>query len=146
MASAINAVYDAIRTHANATIEASVGGTPVVQDNFGKGKPTDNNTLWARVAIRTGSALVADFGSPTQQRHRSTGVLFISLFTPSEQGTKAAEDMVEDLLDAFRSTTLGAPTNPVTFRSPTPRTIGLTEGGFFQHNVECPFWFDELST
>lgn len=106
-------------------------------DNQDYTKP--NNAMWCRLSILTGDSFQASFGGAGGKRFRTPGTMIAQIFCPIGLGDKAALQMADYIVTAFRAVT---DTN-VVFKTPSVQRIGRTESEW-QINVSCPFYVDDI--
>jgi hypothetical protein len=80
-------------------------------------------------------------GSGGLNRYSRSGVCFIQVFTPLNQGTREADTLAQSARDIFEGTTLAS--NAIRFNDVIIREIGPDDGGWYQVLVECEFEYDE---
>ena len=106
---------------------------PTQFDNAPFSKP--DKTRWARVVILPGESRQVELGATT--RHRTPGVVIVSIFIPLEQGDKEAYVIADLIGNAFRSVSDGG----VVYRTPRINQIRRLSKEW-QLNVELPFTAD----
>jgi len=128
-------------------VPATVGGLVTKYDNFIKPIDKDNdevdqpdNQVWATFSIVEAIREQRTLGNSPD--YRTTGTCFIQLFAPASTGEVTVRTLADFVVDAFsRVTDTG-----VTFRTPTIRPVGRREAGdWWQLNVSCPFYYDEIN-
>lgn len=116
--------------------------SPITLDNEAYDPPAGSE--WVRVSVRhQGSSLEAKggMGSGGLNRYSRSGVCFIQVFTPLNQGTREADTLAQSARDIFEGTTLAS--NAIRFNDVIIREIGPDDGGWYQVLVECEFEYDE---
>lgn len=106
-------------------------------DNFPSDPPT--GTTWVRWNVRPGIALQTAFAGANSGRHRHPGLAIAQIFVPLESGTQASVQLADVIKAAFRAVTVAG----VVFQTPYITMVGKSEG-WWQTNVNCPFYFDEV--
>jgi hypothetical protein len=133
----IAAVANTIRSRFSTLVE-DTQSIPVQYDNAPDVIPGD--ALWARCSIVQGDSFRVSIGTVTADRYRSVGVMVASIFSPMDQGDSASLGLAQVVRDAFISVTDGG----VTFKTPSIASIGKSGTKWWQVNVTCPFYFDDL--
>jgi hypothetical protein len=100
--------------------------------------PPSPQVPWVRFTITDGEGRQTTIGSPTNN-HAHTGVLFISIFAPTNAGDAIANQRADEAAAIFRN---WCGTN-IRCRAVTIKSIGVFEG-WYQINVQVPFRRDEL--
>lgn len=114
-------------------------GYPMQYTDVG-GAPPDIQTPWARVILRHVSGGQASLaGADGTSRWYNQGTLFVQVFAPVGDGSTAAYDAAQIILDALRGARAGA----VWFRNPRINEVG-TSGAFEQVNVISEFTYDAI--
>lgn len=95
---------------------------------------------WARVRIRraTGSAFQASMAGAGSRRFRHPGTIVVQLFVPEKEGLAEAETLGDTIADGFR----GVAESGIVYQAPDVRDVGSTGDGWYQVNVEIPFYRD----
>lgn len=123
------------------------GSTTVVKYD---GAPLQSypTTAWVSIEVWDGLANKASLGSGAQLR-RSTGTVFINIYTPLNKGSKAARDYADTVCTIFRDKQISG----ITFEEPDVRRVGeqyFTINGvqsttmWFQLVVSIPFFCDTI--
>lgn len=96
----------------------------------------EEGTLWVRVAIVYGETERRELGP--EGMNLIIGVVILSVFVPTESGTDALSDMMDNVIAALDSTTTPV---GVLFREAGPDSLGnqVTDSGWYQENMNCPF-------
>lgn len=109
--------------------------------------PEDNSSSWVRVIInfqdiggaRGGQITLGSIGN-NNVTFRRWGRFFFQVYTPTDSGTKANDDLCDSIADLFEGKTL----DNVTFWDTDVQTIGIFNDIWYQQNVTSRFWFDEI--
>ena len=125
--------HNTIRTHFGTQIE-DAQSVYVLYDNVEDGHPAD--TKWVRMSILDGEAFQSEIGASPKFRH--PGIMEVQVFVPVHEGDKTALTLADQIVTAFRRTTISG---SVVFRTPSVLTVGSTGGKWWQVNVTCPFYF-----
>jgi hypothetical protein len=128
----------AIRTKIGTDVVTGLS-IPLQYDND-KDFAQPESTKWGRVRITFDDAARADTGSPGANRHRVQGMVMFQLFQPMSIGTKAGWTDSDGVKNAF----ISANTGGATFRTPTIVNVGRS-GKWWQWNVNCPFYADDIA-
>ncbi len=108
-------------------------------DNEESDPPED--TMWIRVAILYGSGKLQTIGSPGANYHRYANMMVSQIFAPMGKGMKDIEQLIDLIVEKFRSITLG---DDILFKTPYPKQIGRQEDqSSWQTNVVCPFTINQ---
>lgn len=110
---------------------------PVEWPNHALRKP--EGVLWCRFSIIAGQSFQAEI-SGSLKRFRNLFIMMVQIFAPADTGTAETDRLVARISDAFR----GKKFSNVVFKDVTPTQVGKTEG-WWQTNVACPFFFDDLA-
>lgn len=133
----IETIANSIRSRFGTTVE-DVESVTVHYDNEPFESPGDS--AWIRCHIVFGEAVRRSLGS-SSSRYRSVGVMMANIYTPIGKGDKAGLAIAETVRDAFRSVTADG----ISYRVPSVIPVGRSDNGkWWQINVNCPFYFDEL--
>lgn len=90
--------------------------TGVKYDNVPFTVPT---TAWVSIEVWNGQSQKASLGSGAQLR-RSTGTVFVNIYTPLNKGSKAARDYADLVIPIFRDKQVSG----ITFEEPDVRRVG----------------------
>jgi len=74
---------------------------------------------WVGLEVWDGKSQKASLGSGAQLR-RSTGTVFVNIYTPLRKGSKAARDLADYVLPIFRDVQVSG----ITFEEPDVRRVG----------------------
>ena len=128
------AAADAIRSRFN-TLIATPAGVPTIYDNDPTAPPA-TRSLYVRFSVLFGGSGLSALGS---NGYRTVGAAYAMILAPLRTGDRDTLDLV-DLIDVnFRAVSFAG----VTFRVPTVRVVGESEG-MWQTSVVCPFVYDEV--
>ncbi|MCP4660986.1 MAG: hypothetical protein GY856_36760 [bacterium] len=108
----------------------------VLYDNEPQDPPDDEQ--WIRFSILDGRTNQAEMGG-NQTTYRTSGVAIAQIFAPMQAGDGAARELADVIVAAFRAVTVSG----VVFRAPSVGPVGA-EGKWWQLNVSCDFYYDEL--
>jgi len=101
---------------------------------------------WVGIEVWDGASTKASLGSGAQLR-RSTGTVFVNIYTPLNKGSKAARDLADFACAVFRDVQVSG----ITFEEPDVRRVGeqyFTVGGvqsttqWYQLVVSVPYFCD----
>ena len=95
--------------------------------------------MWVQFSVLPGEDIQVDVG--TQNRYRTTGIALANIFCPWETGEQDALVLADQIKTAFRGVTDAG----VTYRTPSVQVIGRTAGKWWQINVSCPWYADDLA-
>lgn len=96
-----------------------------------------DNALWCSVSVLFGETFKRGLGNPSL--YRTPGVMVASLHTPIETGDQALLSLADKIVRVFEAVT----DQSVTFKTPSVQRVGRT-GKWWQINVTCPFYSDQL--
>lgn len=97
---------------------------------------------WLRVGVRHSDGTQVSLGSVNGKRRQEvSGLVFVQVFTPAGDGLKQSDEIVEVVLDAYR--TGGATPSGVQFRSARFAEIGK-DGAWHQTNCLVDFLYDQI--
>jgi hypothetical protein len=116
----------------------------VCHDNAPFTQPDDE--MWVRWNVTMGESSRVDFGASTN-RNRHTGVAIAQIFAVLGKGTRDATILADRIVSKFRSVTdsLSVSGNSVVFKTPSVTTVGRSDSQWWQLNVSCPFYADEIA-
>lgn len=97
-----------------------------------------DNKLWMRWTFIPGEQQQASIGSA--KTYRTPGVMIVQIFVPRDTGTALVRQWTNTIENAFLSVSAGG----IQWKTPHVEVIG-NRGGWWQTNVVCPFYFDQLS-
>lgn len=101
-----------------------------------------SNKPWLRVGVRHSDGAQVSLGSVNgKRRQEMSGLVFVQVFTPAGDGLKQSDEIVEVVLDAYR--TGGATPSGVQFRSARFAEIGK-DGAWHQTNCLVDFLYDQI--
>ena len=122
-------IHNAIRSRFKTLIEDGQS-LATVYDNDGQSPPTDNS-MWCRFYIRDSAGQRLTVGV---KNYRRSGLAVAQLFGPAGQGDGELIEMVDAIVAAFTSVSIGGVRYLTAYQQP----VGLEEGRR-QINVLCPF-------
>lgn len=97
---------------------------------------------WIRAGVRHSDGTQSSLGSVNGKRRQTIdGVVFAQVFTPYGDGQTVSDEIVEVVLDAYR--TGGATASGVQFRSARFAEVGKS-GAWWQVNVTSDFTYDQI--
>lgn len=131
LAVAREAIYEKWATDWGAT-------SPYVFDNEKFDSPS--SAAWVRVAVRHQTSTLECIGGTGNNTYMRSGVVFVQVFTPVDQGTAEADSLSQAARAIFEGITLSS--NAIRFNNVTIREIGA-DGSRYQINLECRFDYDE---
>lgn len=100
-------------------------------------------TAWVRLTIRAANAQQASLGQPSLDRH--TGLVFLQIFTPLDQGQDRSQWLADRAAAVFRKTSLVVAAGEVVFGVPYQVVAETGGDNWHQINVVCPYTFDVLT-
>lgn len=121
-------------------IAAQVTGITVIYENDGQSQPATSTaaTLWAEAFIRDGESEFAALGGSEES---TVGVLIFNVFGSLGQGETATRARAASIKNSFKNVDLGS---GLVFGMPSVQVVGES-GGWFQVNVNCPFYQREAA-
>jgi len=122
-------IHNAIRSRFKTLIEDGQS-LATVYDNDGQSPPTDNS-MWCRFYIRDSAGQRLTVGV---KNYRRSGLAVAQLFGPAGQGDGELIEMVDAIVAAFTSVSIGGVRYLTAYQQP----VGLEEWRH-QINVLCPF-------
>jgi len=131
------ALANAIRSRFKALVQ-DTQTVAVLYDNEPEDPPDD--AQWIRLTILDGPTRQAEMGG-AQTTYRTTGLAVAQVFAPMDAGDGAARQLADVIVAAFRAVTVSG----ITFRAPSVGPVGA-DGKWWQLNVNCDFYYDELIT
>lgn len=150
-ATTITQARDEMLARLKAALDASsYAGITVVYDDARQDQPTGDSAgpevppgrPWVRAGVRHSGGSQATLGSINgKRRQEMTGLVFMQVFTPFGDGQRASDELVEVLLNAYR--TGGATPSGVQFRNVRPEEIGK-DGAWWQVNCLADFEYDQI--
>ena len=116
----------------------------VAYDNAPFDQPDDE--MWIRWSVLSGNTIKADIGGSTG-RYRHNGVAVAQIFSVLEKGTRDGLILADRIVAKFLATTdkTSVANNSVVFRTPSITHVGRTGSQWWQINVSCPYFADEIS-
>lgn len=96
-------------------------------------------TEWVKLTTRSNESFQASMGADVNV-YRYEGTLIVQLFGELNKGSGRLAELTDRVCDLFRSKRIGN----ITFRVPQVIDVG-TQDGWYQINVICDFYRDELS-
>lgn len=97
---------------------------------------------WCRLAVLLGAQAQVEIGMP---RFRTVGVAIAQLFDPVGQGDGAQLDVVDAIVDAFRSVSIAGPPH-IAFQPPYVSAPPIRDDAWWTVAVTIPFRADEFPT
>lgn len=131
------ALFNAIRSRFETEITDSLS-IATQFDNAAFPKP-GVTTNWIRFTIKLAGSDQKSMGASTN-RFRTIGVAIAQVFVPLYKGDDAALSIADSIRTAFQAVT----DTGVKFETPSVDPVG-SNGGYWQVNVRCPFYADDLS-
>jgi len=131
------AMANVIRSRFKTLVE-DVESVVVVYDNDPTEPPDDD--VWVRFTVLDGNTQQAEMGG-AQTTYRTPGLATAQVFIPMNAGDKAGRELADVIVEAFRAVTVSG----LTFRAPAVVPVGAS-GKWWQLNVNCTFYYDELIT
>jgi len=103
-----------------------------------------DSETWIRWSVTTGDSFPIELSGKTQ---RHTGVAIAQVFSLLGKGTREALILADRIVAKFLSQadTTSVSGNSVVFRTPSIRQVGRTDSQWWQINVTCPFYADEIT-
>lgn len=96
---------------------------------------------WCRVSVVPVSSVQVATGGPGGNRYRHSGILVVQIFTPPDVGDGRGLSLAASISSRFRSGTH----DEVVYTTPQPPVpVGIVQG-WYQHNLNCPFYADTFS-
>jgi len=113
-------------------------------DNAPFEQPDDE--IWIRWSVTTGETWQASIGG-SKNRYRHNGVAIAQIFAVLGKGTREALILADRIVEKFQTTTDSASVsgNSVNFRTPSITHVGRADSQWWQINVNCPYYADEIS-
>lgn len=109
--------------------------TEIAWANQGIDFDMSKQAAWVRISIINGDALQGSIG--TTKLTRYTGTIIIEVFTPSEEGVAASNEIVDEITRIFRYHHFTA--EQIQCRAPNRIIVGENEG-WYRVNVNIPFY------
>lgn len=130
----------AIGAHFASTITQPLG-LPTFWPNQGAIPPGAQleTTQWLRVSF-IWSSNRPEVVQGTSGRYRTRGEMIVSVFAPSDTGADDSAETADFIVNAYR----GLDLDGIAFETAEIRRAGLS-GHWWQVNVHCPFYIDEVS-
>lgn len=132
---AMNVVRSRFQTE---VVNLEANGLPTHYDNDGTFEKPQDGARFVRFNILLVGTFQVETGA--SNRYRTTGLAVVQVFLPIGKGDKKNWILVDKIVAAFR----GAEDTGVQFKTPSPLPVGR-DGGYYQVNVELPFYFDDFS-
>jgi len=104
-------------------------------------KPEEALSPWVRFSVLMGAGEQVAMGSAAVQ-YRYVGVIAVQVFTAEGTGAQTNRDICDDVADIFRSKQIDS--QNISCQTPDIVEVG-TDGGWWQVNVEIPFYWDEFT-
>jgi len=116
----------------------------VAYDNAPFDQP--DNEMWIRWSVLTGNSFRTDLGGSTN-RQRHSGIGMAQIFSLLGKGTRDALILADRIVARFNSVsdTTSVSGNSVIFRTPSISHVGRADSQWWQINVSCPFYADEIA-
>lgn len=99
----------------------------------------EKKSIWCRFTVLPGDSKQASLGSPGANVFRTPGIAIAQLFGPVGNGDAVLLQKADDIIEHF----CNQYSSGVHFGTPSIKSIGRS-GAFWQVNVSCPFWVDQL--
>ena len=96
---------------------------------------------WARMVIRHNAATQSTLGQSGNRQFDRFGSVIIQVFTPEQEGTTRASQLIQRITDGFEGARITGTT--ICFLDTIPREIGVSDE-WYQVNVEATFRYTEL--
>jgi|3_EtaG_2_1085321.scaffolds.fasta_scaffold110185_2 hypothetical protein len=114
----------------------------IAYDNAPFDQPDDE--MWIRWTIVSGDSIQVSVGVDPRIRH--TGVAMAQVFSPAGKGTRDGLILADRIKTKFLSTTdsTSVSGNSVVFKTPSVNQVGRPGGQWWQINVACPYYADEI--
>jgi len=139
----LSVIEDTLVTEALGDTVTIASALAVQYDNDGSFVKPDNQK-WVRVTILPGVSQLSEFGATKTTRH--PGVMIAQIFVPGEGGDKTALELADKIVAAFRAVRDTSGSVDVVFRTPYITVVGMNaDTSEWQVNVNCPYYFDEVS-
>jgi len=115
-------------------IRAAIAGLgyPTAYDNASYKPEADKS--WVRCTILDGETSQASV-----ETRRTIGLVIVQVFVPVNSGDAGARAMAKAVVDLVSNSSISG----VRFKLPSVQPVG-SNGGFWQMNVNCPIWDDEI--
>lgn len=127
----------AIRDQFRVQWAALSNGYPVVYENQKTDDaPTPDSDIWARLTVRRGEKTLV--GIASNRRWRQPGYIYVDLFCKHGIGTKALEDLADDVLGIFQ----GQEFSGIVCRGTSCES--LDDGTWYQISCRTEFYVDEF--
>jgi len=130
--------YEALENLIRSRYHDKVGKfVPTIYDNESEEKPNFPDDLWTRVAIRHGEKSQVQLGE--KRTWRNIGLLFVQIFVKTGTGSQQSMNLADRVSSYFK----GVSVDGVTYKTPSVFHVGSSDG-YYQMNVQCPFYADDL--
>ena len=105
-----------------------------------------DDEMWLRWSVTSGETFTAEMGG-TSSRYRHTGVAVAQIFAVLGKGTRDALILADRIKNKFLNTTdsTSVVSNSVVFRTPSVIHVGRADSQWWQINVNCPYYADEIT-
>lgn len=133
--------FGTVRNAINAAFNTAwASATPIAWPNVEFTKP---DSAWVRITVDGNVSDQAAFGDGVL--HRNSGLIFIQVFIPDNQGPSSADTYAQNAADALQYKRIDHVSGgrPIRTWGATQRTVG-NDNGWFQVNVTIPFDYDEV--
>lgn len=98
-----------------------------------------NSEPWARLVVRMDTRLQETLGRVTNRRFRTTGTVFVQVYTVVNTGVKQGDTLAKEAADIFEAVSFSG----LDFREANVRETG-PDGKWYQHLVTAQFDYDEI--
>jgi hypothetical protein len=95
---------------------------------------------YLRLEMLDGDSWQASLGGPGTRRFRNPGLVLISILVPAGYGDDIPRQWADKVVTIWRAQKVG----DLQFRTPFVDRIGPAGGAWWQLNVWCPYYWDEL--
>lgn len=100
-------------------------------------------SAWVRLTVRPAGAQQASLGTPSLDRH--SGIVFLQIFTPLDQGQDRSQWLADRAAAVFRKVDVAASPGSMVFGVPYQAVAETGGDNWHQINVVCPYTFDLLT-
>lgn len=98
-----------------------------------------DNGAWVRLVVRTGPRGQDTLGKAGNRKFRTTGTVFVQVYTETNTGVKSGDALAKEAADIFE----GVSFSGLDFQAVQTRETG-PDGKWYQHLVEAEFDYDEV--
>lgn len=115
---------------------------PTQYDNVFKklNTTTGEDDLWCRFAIEFTGNTQTSIGVPSSHRYRRFGSAVAQLFMKLNKGDKDILQLADIIEGKFKTLSIGG----LTIQTPNTLIIGDEGNGYYQINVVCPFYANQI--